>query len=112
MTVGENLSTFFGKTVRDFEIGGDYAALGGAVPRLRLDWDQHEQGVTFFDLFSSFIAQPRVEDTEALVIGMFGGFEGQGDSTEAVELLVSNRAKLPRLRALFIGDIVSEENEI
>jgi hypothetical protein len=112
MSIHENLSTFFGKTVRDFEIGDDYAAVAGQAPRLRLDWDQHEEGVTFFDLFSSFIAQPRVEETEALVIGMFGGFEGQGDSTQVVELLVANRTKLPKLRALFIGDIISEENEI
>jgi hypothetical protein len=112
MTIHENLTEFFGRPVRDFAIGDDYAAFAGQAPRLRLDWDQHEKGVTFFDLFSSFVGQPRVEETEALVIGMFGGFEGQGDSTEAVELLVSNRAKLPKLRALFIGDIISEENEI
>jgi hypothetical protein len=112
MTIHENLTHFFGKSVRDFNIGDDYADFVGSAPRLRLDWEQHSKGVRFFDLFSSFVGQPRVEGTEALVIGMFGGFEGEGNSTEVVELLVSNRTKLPNLRALFIGDIVSEENEI
>ena len=40
-----------------------------------------------------------------------GGFEGT-DSEAAVEALVNARAAFPALKALFLGDIVSEETEI
>ena len=32
--------------------------------------------------------------------------------TEAIELLVANKDKLPYVEAIFVGDIISEENEI
>ncbi|MEP2472516.1 MAG: STM4015 family protein [Paracoccaceae bacterium] len=65
-------------------------------------------------LLTELLAQPGIENLEALIFGVW--MEG-GDSYEvspdpAIEFLVARKDKLPNLKALFIGDIVSEENEM
>jgi hypothetical protein len=49
---------------------------------------------------------------QALIVGDWGG-AGQGEgSAPVVEALVSARDRLPKLRALFLGEMVCEESEI
>jgi len=79
------------------------------IYRLALDWDAE---VDFPTLFSHFLDDPASAETPAIIIGQFHGDDPEQDSEEIVQLLVSARARLPRLRGIFIGDIVSEENEI
>src|SRR5690242_580810 len=84
----------------------DYA---NTVYRIALDWDAE---VDFPTLFSRFISNPTSAQTPAIIIGQFHGDDpGQG-SEPVVQLLVSAQAKLPNLRGIFIGDLLSEENEI
>lgn len=84
----------------------DYA---NTIYRLALDWDAEAD---FPTLFSRFVSNPASAQTPAIIIGQFHGDDpGQG-SEEVVQLLVSAQAKLPNLRGIFIGDLVSEENEI
>ena len=84
----------------------DYAK---TIYRLALDWDAD---VDFPTLFSRFVSSPASAQTPAIIIGQFHGDDpGQG-SEEVVQLLVSAQAKLPNLRGIFIGDMISEENEI
>jgi len=84
----------------------DYA---NTIYRLALDWDAEAD---FPTLFSRFISNPASAQTPAIIIGQFHGDEpGQG-SEEVVQLLVSAQSKLPNLRGIFIGDMVTEENEV
>jgi hypothetical protein len=79
------------------------------IYRLALDWDADAD---FPTLFSCFLSNPSSAQTPAIIIGQFHGDDpGQG-SEDVVQLLVSAQAKLPNLRGIFIGDLLSEENEI
>jgi predicted DNA-binding WGR domain protein len=65
------------------------------------------------DALDALLADPLVSLVQALVIGFcFGAGCFDEDSSEVVAALVKARDRLPRLRALFLGDITSDENEI
>src|SRR5438105_14126278 len=84
----------------------DYA---NTIYRLALDWDAEAD---FPTLFSRFLSNPASAQTPAIIIGQFHGDDPGEGSEEVVQLLVSAQTKLPNLRGIFIGDLVSEENEI
>ena len=84
----------------------DYA---NTIYRLAMDWDAEADMPT---LFSRFLANPASASTPAIIIGQFHGDDPSAGSGEVVELLVSAQPKLPNLQAIFIGDMISEENEI
>jgi predicted DNA-binding WGR domain protein len=90
----------------------------GALPviyRLRQTWDveDEEQGQSLTDKLAAFLADPAAEMAQGLVIGFWGGFDDPTqDSGPIVEALVAARDKLPNLKHLFLGDIVTEENEV
>jgi hypothetical protein len=111
MTINQSLSTFYGRNVVDYD--PDNGLPGGhAAVRLRLSYEAHEAGTTFTDLYMQFIKEPSATAVEALVIGMWNQAM-EGDTAErVVETLVSTRDRLPLLKALFMGDITYEENEI
>lgn len=104
--IGENLTTFFGKPVQDFKAGAESWDFAGTVPRFRLEYDADEK---MPELIAAFANLPGVEATDAIVIG---AWEGGESSQDIVEALVAYKDRFPDLRALFLGDIVSEENEI
>ncbi len=80
--------------------------------RIAVDWEAHEAGQTFDDLFGQFLADAGSAGMRALVIGDWGG-TGEGNGSEpVVEALVSARDKLPNLRALFLGEMTMDESEI
>lgn len=105
----ENLTTFFGKPVEDFQSGTEAWDVARAVPRFRIDYES-EDSVPM--LLASYAGLPGIEATDALVIGYWQGDDSQGSSQEVVEALVTYAERFPNLRALFLGDIISEENEI
>jgi hypothetical protein len=84
----------------------DYA---NTIYRIALDWDAD---VDFPTLFSRFLSNPAASQAPAIIIGQFHGDDPSQGSEEVVQLLVSAQPKLSNLRGIFIGDIVSEENEI
>jgi predicted DNA-binding WGR domain protein len=73
-------------------------------------WKFHRKDVEFADKLAAFLAEPGLGALQALVIGCWS-YEG-GDSSSVVEALVAARDKLPSLKALFLGDITCEEQEI
>jgi hypothetical protein len=79
------------------------------IYRLALDWDAE---VDFPTLFSRFMSTSLSAKTPAIIIGQFHGDDASHPSEEVVQLLVAARDGLPNLRGIFIGDIISEENEI
>lgn len=112
MSMYGNLTEFFGKPVRDFQNSGDIADFGGVAPRIRNDWEDESRRLA--DMLGPMLDEPGGAAIEALVFGFWNehGAAGEATPAEAIELLVSRKSALPNLKALFIGDIISEENEI
>jgi len=105
--IDENLETFAGKRVVDYNPEEGIAKPRDVVYRVRTEYD----GPEFSELLGTFLADPRVVEIPALVIGLFEP-EAAGDTQEIVRLLVASRDRLTQLRALFLGDITYEEQEI
>jgi hypothetical protein len=78
---------------------------------LRLGWEDYDSDKKWIDYFKQFINIKDVEQIPAFIIGAweFGSSEG---IDQIVEIVAAHRHKLPNLKALFVGDITSEENEI
>ncbi len=106
--IHENLSTFYGMPVEDYQPSAGAAQVSRTAYRLRIDWEKYEEGITFADLFDQYICDQHVTNTQALVIGDWGGTAEGNESDAIVEALVSARDKLPNLKALFIGDLIGE----
>jgi hypothetical protein len=110
MTIGENLTTFYGRNVVDYDPESGLDGTGGNAVRVRIGYDDDAE--LFTDRYARFIKEPAVPSVEALVVGAWILY-GEGDPADRiVENLVSTRDRLPALKALFFGDITSEENEI
>jgi hypothetical protein len=76
--------------------------------RIRVSYDDEE---SWTDRFHSFTEHPKSREADALVVGLWTD-DTSVDSEAVVEALVAAREKLPKLRRLFLGDIISEECEI
>lgn len=77
---------------------------------IRVDWDEYDT-VTWLDKFAKFMTCKNVEQVPALVVGSFD-FDNSIGAEPIVEAIAANRDKLPNLKGIFLGDILSEENEI
>lgn len=110
MAIYENLTTFFGKTVKDFEKSGDITDFATTVPRIRVGYEDAPQ--TYDERLVTLLNEPGAAKLEALVLGAWNGEDSETSPQEILEILVTSKSKLPNLKALFVGDIVSEENEI
>lgn len=104
--LGEN--NFAGRSIRKFDPEKKLQNLDKAAYKLNIEYDG---GVAMTELLSKYLEDPSAAQTEALIFGMWDE-ESSVDSSALVEMLVSAREKLPALRALFIGDMESEECEI
>jgi hypothetical protein len=113
MTISANLENFQGKPIIDFDPQKGIEQPDTYVYRLRIDYETYENGGKLTDLLTPFYQDPHASQVEALIIGTFGY---DYDSKEPIESIVSSlsqaTAMLPRLKALFIGDITYEEYEI
>lgn len=111
MTIHGNLETFAGKRVVDFKKKGDVRDFATTAPRLRCAYDEDHE---LRDLLALLLDEPGVAATEALVFGLWaeGGETYEVSPKAAIEMLVAKKAQLPAIKALFFGDIISEENEI
>jgi hypothetical protein len=119
MTISEHPAEFGGKPIREFEYDEESVAeygpdsvfdFGKYTPRLALEWDEAEDGAAISSLIEKLCELPGAAALDALVIGFWGGMDD--DSSDTVAALVAYRDKLPNLKALFLGDITFEENEI
>ena len=110
--ISEHATDWLGLPVKLFDAElsekgvSDYA---NTIYRLALDWNADPDFVT---LFSRFVSNPASAQTPAIIIGQFHGDDPSQSSEEVVQQLIAAKAKLPNLRGIFIGDIISEENEI
>ena len=111
MTIGKHLKTYFGKPVQEYKHGQPFDVHKTAA-RIGMDWEQYEKDVKWGDLLAEYLMVQDAKETTHLVVGAAGGFEGDMVSSMAVEDLVAKKASLPKLEALFLGDITYEENEL
>jgi hypothetical protein len=107
MTIDENASTFAGLPVLDYAEGSSVSA--DKAWRLRVEYEA-EEGWT--ELFERFLEEPGAASVKAFVVGSWGEVATGTNSEPVVEAIVAARERLPRLEALFLGDLTFEESEI
>ncbi|WP_067828733.1 STM4015 family protein [Nocardia inohanensis] len=111
MTISDHLQDFHGLPVFEFPDTTPEAGLPRAAEvawRVSIEpWDAEE---TWPEAFARFAEAVDTAAVRALVIGSYG--ESDTNSAEVIATLAEAKAALPALRAIFLGDITYEENEI
>jgi predicted DNA-binding WGR domain protein len=84
------------------------------IYRVSLTYEEEdEERKSLTDKLAAFLAEPAAELAQGLVIGTWGGVDSVDQSSAPlIEALVAARDKLASLKHLFLGDIVTEENEV
>lgn len=109
MTISENAKVFYECKVKDFSGSEDWEGVKPAY-RLRVTWD--DKGNTLFERLEQLAEHKDAGKLRALVIGAWAGDDYSTSSAEIVKELVKHKDRLSGLRAVFLGDITYEENEI
>jgi len=108
MTISDSTTTFDNKKVVQYDPDAAFDPSPDVVYRLALDYDDERE---MSDLIAGFLEKADKTALEALIIGMWGEpYEAGAD--EVIAALVSHAPQLPKLRALFVGDMTYEECEI
>lgn len=107
--IGENLTEFHGLPVVDFKSAEDWQGTKIAY-RIRLDWEDSAEEMA--SRINALAEMPDAHTLAALVIGVWGGEDSSASSDQVVLALMANAVNLRGLRAIFFGDVISEENEI
>lgn len=111
MTIYSHRKTLFNLDVVDYEPGQGLAAPEANAYKIALSWDDSEAGKSVEELLQRFLAEPKITQVRALILGYWT--DAYEESPQGlIELLVAHKDSLPNLRAIFIGDIVAEECEI
>jgi len=99
----DQLKEFAGKPVVYYK-ADQPVDLSANVYRIHWDWDSEQELAESTKLF---LASDGIEQVEAIVFGAYGEYDDlPGD---AIDVLIENRDKLPRLRSVFFGDSLYEE---
>jgi len=109
MTISEHADVFYGRKVKPFEGPDDWEGPTIAY-RVATTWDD-EAGALQTRL-EQLVQCEGAEDMDALVIGAWQGEDSTSSSKPIIQAVIKQRKKLPALKALFLGDITYEENEI
>jgi hypothetical protein len=109
MTISQHAEVFYQQPVKVFESPDDWEGPHQAY-RLGITWDDKQRDL--HARLDEFAAQKGVDRLQALVIGAWIGDDSTYSSKEIVKDLVGHRDKFVGLRAIFLGDIIYEENEI
>jgi hypothetical protein len=108
MTISDSTTTFHNKKVVQYDPDLPFDASPGIVYRLSLEYDDKRK---MDELIAGFLDKADKGALEALIIGMWGDpYESGAD--EVMAALIAHAPQLPKLRALFIGDMTYEECEI
>lgn len=131
MAIYDETEQFFGLPVVNFSKDEGVSNPQGQAYRVFLEYDECEEGgeqssgilarlkgaaakktpLTFERKLAQFTAHADSRQVEALVVGYWGE-SYETTSAVVVDALVQARNQLPGLRALFIGDMTSEQCEI
>ena len=107
MTVGSYLDTFFGKPVHNYSYG-DRVSRHDVVYRLCQEYEAEETQVQLLD---EFLGQVTPATLQALVVGSWSEAYETGPQ-KLLDRLVERHQELPEFKALFVGDMTSEDCEI
>ncbi|WP_426077415.1 STM4015 family protein [Janthinobacterium sp. PSPC3-1] len=108
MTISDSTTTFHHKKVVQYDPEIAFDPSPDVVYRLSLEYDDKRK---MPDLIAGFLEKTDKTTLEALIIGMWGDpYEAGAD--EVIAALAGHAPQLPKLRALFIGDMTYEECEI
>jgi hypothetical protein len=102
----QHVESFVGKPVVDYKAEIGIADPIDTIYRLSVEYDSE---ISIVDLLSQFAADANASKVNGLVIGMWDSDES---SQSVVDFLVNAHQQLSSLSALFLGDIVDEENQI
>ncbi|MFJ5178713.1 STM4015 family protein [Streptomyces griseoviridis] len=107
-----HLKRFHDLPVHDYEPGQDGRRRPLPEPaavawRVRASWEQ-----PFEPLWRCFLDDVRTEDVTALVVGAWWEEWDEHGIDPVLGLLLAEARRFPRLRALFLADVESEESEI
>lgn len=108
MPISEDTVTFFNRTVSEYDPDEPVELSDDIVYRLSRDYDGEQ---SMADMIDEFLAKIDPSQLDALIIGMWSD-DSSDSSADVVEALLKHAAELQNLRALFIGDMTYEENEI
>ena len=96
MTISTHETHLLGKPIVDWPPEGAGQDGGQAIYRLRLTWQDADEGQDWIDKFAAFLDSPQVEGTTGIVIGLwdpeFGGTPG---SAQVVASRFSATRNLP-----------------
>jgi predicted DNA-binding WGR domain protein len=104
--IGENASTFIGKRVADYD--SEKPAKTDVVYRFRTDWENNE----LIPNLEHYLATDAAREATAVIMGAWHGDDSEVTSTDVIQRLANEKDRLPKLAAIYVGDITSEENEM
>ncbi len=109
--INEHVTEFAGKPVIDYEPKAEQLDVAAYHYRLSLEYDE-ERG-SLMNKLTTFLEQAECEKVTGLVIGMGDWAQSWSETNEdIVAALAAAKLTLPNIKAIFLGDIISEENEI
>lgn len=106
--LSNNAKTFIGRRVADYDPEKKPAKGGKTIYRFRNDYDEQNQ----IPYLTHFLETDAAAEAVGIVIGNWSDDDPDGTPDEVIKLLCDNAKKLKNLKAIYLGDIVSEENEI
>ncbi|AVH65280.1 STM4015 family protein [Nostoc sp. 'Peltigera membranacea cyanobiont' N6] len=105
---GNNVTQFANRQVLEFDANVGIVEPVNNAYALRFEYENHEN---LPSKLSRLLQEPNADKLEALVFGLWS--EGsQTDSSSIVQALVDAKQRLTNLKAVFIGDLTSEDSEI
>ena len=104
----ENVKTFVGKKVADYDPESKPTKDGKTIYRFSSNWEEDN----LVEYLAHFCESEAVSEAVGIVIGNWGGEDSQGSPDPVIELLVKHAANFPKLSAIYFGDITQEENEM
>lgn len=105
----EPVSVWGNRLVEDYNPIYSPVDMVNTVYRIRESWERKR---TFKQLLRAFAREPELEEVTALVLGNWGLFNVNDPSCDVAFELYKLRHKMPRLTALFAGDISGDEAEL
>ncbi|WP_394835502.1 STM4015 family protein [Pendulispora rubella] len=109
MAIREHVTDFYGKTVVPFQPGEPIDAANAL--RIAVDYDEQQEGKKVTHLLEALLDTPGSVHIEALIIGPWD-FDSSEDSSDVIAALVAAAPRLPKLAAVFVGEITFDEQEI
>src|SRR5215213_45352 len=112
MTINEHIAAFAGKRVADWEPGDPIGDPEQIIHRISISWDESEAGGGWVDKFARFLEAPNSNLATGIVVGPWEEMGEQEVASGIIDAIADANTRLPRLNAIFFGDIIVEESEI